>query len=501
MREVPKRQGICVRVKAVNRRQMMFREVSVEHLVEEDHPARAIWEFVGRMDLSAFYAPIKSVQGVAGREAWDPRLLISLWICAYSRGIGSAREVARRCEYDPAFQWLTGMQAINHHSLSDFRVEHQEALDELFAQALGLLSAEGLITLERVMHDGTKVQASAGADSFRREQRIRQHLEAARQQVKAMGDPRQDATTGRKAARQRAARERQEHMEQALEELEKIRQTKSGAEAKEQARASMTDPQARIMKQSNGGFGPSYNVQISTDAAEGMIVGVGVSQSSSDYEELVDGVARVQRNLGKPQQVVADGGFTSRQNILAMDQRGVDFIGSLDEHNAQSAGQMKRRGVAQAFYPQAFAYDQQQDEYRCPAGHRLRYEGSEQRPGVTHHRYRADGHACADCPNKDQCCPGSTGNGRTITRAVEAQPVQAFIDKMGTDAAKAVYRLRGAVAEFPNAWIKAKLGLRQFHVRGLPKVLCESLWACLTHNVQQWIRLRWRRQFAANVTN
>ena len=274
------------RLKSIDRRQMLFRTVDVDRLVDEDHPARAIRAFASRLDLDAFYAPIKAVEGVAGREAWDPLLLVSLWLYAYSRGIGSAREVARRCEYEPAFQWMTGMQEVNHHTLSDFRVDHAAALDDLFAQALGLLSAEGLITLERVMHDGTKVQASAGSDSFRREGRIREHLEAAREQVAAMGDPRQDSTPRRRAAQERAARERQERLEKTLEELEKIRRTKTGEEARQEARASLTDPDARIMKQSNGGYGPAYNVQLSTDAAQGIIVGVDVSRSASDYGEL-----------------------------------------------------------------------------------------------------------------------------------------------------------------------------------------------------------------------
>ncbi len=493
--------GGAARLKAVDRRQMILRTVDVEHLVEPDHPARAIWAFLSRLDLSSFYAPVRAVQGVAGRAAWDPRLLVGLWLYAYSRGIGSAREVARRCGYDPGFQWLTGMQEINHHTLSDFRVGHQAALDELFVQALGLLSAEGLITLERVAHDGTKILASAGADSFRREKRVRKHLEAAAEQVASMGDPREDRSARQQAAQKRAARERQERLAQALAELEKIRQGKSGAEAKEEARVSLTDPQARIMKQSNGGFGPSYNVQLTTDAAAGMIVGVGVSQCGSDYEELGPGMERVQENLGQtPKQALADGGFTSRENIVEMAEAGIDLIGALDEHNAQSAGQMKRRGVAEAFYPQAFAYDADTDQYRCPAGQLLRHEGQEQRVGVVHHSYRADWNRCRGCPFKEQCCPGNQSTGRCVTRAVEATAVRQFIDKMRTAAAQAIYRLRGAIAEFPNAWIKAKIGLRQFHVRGLAKVRCESVWACLTHNVQHWIRLSWRRQFAATAT-
>jgi transposase len=96
--------------------------LDVERLVEDDHPARAIWELVGRLDLSGFAATIGSIEGGAGRPAYDPHLLISLWVYAYSRGIGSAREVARRCEHDPAFRWLTGLMVVNHHTLSDFRL-------------------------------------------------------------------------------------------------------------------------------------------------------------------------------------------------------------------------------------------------------------------------------------------------------------------------------------------------------------------------------------------
>jgi transposase len=177
------------RLQAINRQQLLLRTVDVEQLVPEDHEVRAIWEFVGQMDMSLYYKAIKAVEGSAGREAIDPRLLISLWIYSYSKGISSSREISRLCEYEPGYQWLTGMTSINYHTLSDFRVNHKEALDELFVEALGLMSAEGLITLEQVMHDGTKIKASAGSDSYRREERVRKHLEIARRHVAEMGDP------------------------------------------------------------------------------------------------------------------------------------------------------------------------------------------------------------------------------------------------------------------------------------------------------------------------
>src|SRR5881394_128003 len=485
------------RVKAVDRSQLTWQMLDVEGLIELDHPARAIWELSGRFKLDGFYAPIEAVEGSAGRTPWDPRLLISLWIYAYSRGISSAREIARRCTHEPAFQWLCGLGEINHHTLSDFRVDHNASLRELFVEVLGVLSSEGLVSLKRVMHDGTKIKACAGADSFRREERLKEHLEAARKQVEAMGDPREEEPKRKRAAQERAVRERQQRLEQALEEVQKVRQAKRAD--KEQASASESDPQARIMKQSNGGYAPSYNVQLSTEASQRIIVGAEVSQSGSDFVHLIGAVAQVEQNMGrKPAQVVVDGGFTSRENIMTMAEQGVDLIGALAGANVSWEGQQRQRGVSEKFDSDKFSYDAKQNIYCCPAGQILKHKGREFAPGVVIHKYTAKIETCAACSFRSECCPGNHYHGRSVTRAERSPILQQFAQKMGTEAAKAIYRQRGAVAEFPNAWIKDKLGLKQFRLRGLIKVRLEILWAALTYNIQQWIRLSWQTKLTLN---
>ena len=497
--QVEKEETRRVRLKPINRRQMMLRPVEVEKLVAEDHEVRAIWEFVGRMDLNGYYEEIEVVEGEAGRSATDPQLLISLWIYGYSKGVSAAREISRLCEYDPAYQWLGGLEVINYHTLSDFRVKHKEALDGLLIEVLGLLSAEGLISLERVMHDGSKVKACASGDTFRREGRIRAHLELAREQVEQMGDPgtAEEVSPRVAKARQRAVREKQERLELALKEMEKIRATKSSKAEKAEVRVSMTDPEARVMKQSDGGYAPSYNVQISTDAKEKVIVGVEVSQCGSDYGELVPAEEKVEETMDRaPEQMVTDGGFVSRENILALKDKGIDFIGPMGEGVSQSAGQMKRRGVDPSFYPEVFHYDAVRDTYRCPAGKSLRPHGEEKRPGRTNYQYRASAVDCQRCIFKEKCCPQNTTMGRTIVRGIDDPTVAAHKEKMETEEAKQIYRQRGTVAEFPNAWIKEKIGLRQFRLRGLMKVGMEILWACLSYNIQQWIRLCWRPRWA-----
>ena len=479
------------RIIEANRNQHILRPTDIEQLVDDEHPVRAIWDFVGRMDLSRFYASIASVDGEAGRSAWDPKLMISIWIYAYSRGISSAREIERRFEFDPAFQWLTGMEVINHHSLSDFRVSGKATLDELFQQALGLLSADGLITMERVMHDETKIRANASGDTFRREERIREFLRLAGTQIEAMDDPRKEDTSRREEkARERAIRERKEKLELALEELEKIRKSKSGKEAKDQARASVTDPEARVMKQSNGGFAPSYNAQISTDSVHGIVVGASITQNGSDYNELIPALDTIEKNTGRlPSQVVVDGGFTSRENIIGVADKKVDLIGSVDQGNSQSLGQMKRRGVAEDFYPNKFEYHSKNNTYCCPAGKILNHKGQEKSAGVVRQIYQADDKDCLGCAFKHLCCPGAK-HGRSLVKGVDDPIVTAFKAKMETDEAKKIYKQRGPIAEFSNAWIKTKIGLRQFSVRGFRKVSLELSGACLALNIQQWTRCR-----------
>lgn len=478
------------RIKEANRQQLLLRSINVEKLVAEDHPARAIWEFVGRMDLSRFYASVASIEGHAGRSAWDPRLLICIWIYAYSQGIPSAREIERRFEFDPAFQWLTGMEVINHHTLSDFRMSGKATLDELFTQVLGLLSADGLVTLERVMHDGTKIRANASGDTFRREERIRHYLELAEQQVREMGNPdNEELTVRQQKAQERALRERKEKLEAALTELEEIRKSKSGKEAKAEARASITDPEARIMKNGTGGFGPSYNAQISTDGAHGIVVAAFVTQCSADVHELIPALDAIEKNLGElPDQLVVDAGFTSRENIMDVADKEIDLIGSVTDRALDALALLKRRGVTEEFYPDRFGYDAQSDSFLCPTGKNLVYYSKEILPGKVSYYYRASIDDCATCPFRTQCSP-DTKHGRMLSRLVEDPRVEAFRKKMQSEEAKKVYKQRGPVAEFTNAWIKTKIRLRQFSVRGLKKVEMELKWACIALNIQCWMRL------------
>ena len=284
----------------INRNQQVLRPLDVDRLVDEDHAARKIWRVVKQLDLSRFETETLAVEGVAGRPSHSPHLLVSVWLYAYTKGLHSAREIARQIEYEPGFEWLSGLRPINHHTLSDFRVGHGKALQELFEQVLAMLAMKGLITLERVAVDGTKIRADVNKKSFRRRGRIEAHLELARRHLRELErQEKEEQTTKREAsARQRGAREQEQRLEEALAEIERLRAAKKGDKRKE-PQASSTDPTASFMWMHDGGVAPAYNVQLTADAKHGLIADLEVVNDPQDGQQIAPAMDRLRQRNGR----------------------------------------------------------------------------------------------------------------------------------------------------------------------------------------------------------
>lgn len=486
-----------LKLKSVNRQQTRMANVYVEDLIPADHKARAIEALVMQFDLSRFTETLKTTKGCAGRPAWEPLLLVSLWVYAYSEGITSAREIERVMSWEPGMQWLAALETVNAHTLADFRVEHKAALDELFARLLTLLEQEGLVSLQQVMHDGTKIRAQAGADTFRREKSLRERLAEAREVVRQLGDPLAAAPTNnrKQAAQERAARERMKRLEAAAAEMELQQSEKTDPEEKANVRVSISEPEARQMKHGDNAIAASYNAQISTEAGNKIIIGAHATQCSSDAHSLMPAIQEVVQNLGKsPQQVVVDGGFTNRNNIIECAAQHIDLVGSLPDAKERSEAAMKGQGIDREFAPHHFRILEDGKRLQCPAGCSLERVRQSVKRGDRYQQYQSRGADCQVCEYQPRCCPHKPEQGRTVSiREEERAEIAAFRQKMQTEESKAIYRRRGEVAEFPNAWIKEKLRLRKFRVRGLVKAGSELTWACLTYNIMQWVRLVWRR--------
>jgi transposase len=417
-------------VRAV-RNQVEWAPQVLDNLLPVDHQARMIWACLERLDLSGFYGSVKAVTDRPGRPASDPEVLLALWLYATADAVGSARRLAQLCEEHDAYRWIRGGVPVDYHLLAEFRVIHQKELDDLLTQILGVLMAQGLVTLEQVAQDGMKVRASAGAASFRGTERLQECLTEAREQVETLkrerGNHKPKLTQRKVGAQERAARERLERVEEALKLLPeakaaKQRQQRTLSKPKREQvrepRVSTTDPEARVMHMPDGGFRPALNVELATDVTSQVIVGLAISNRGSDQGEALPMETQVyERTEVHPNAYLMDGGFVKRDDITALEQAGIIVYAPL-------------------------------------------------RP------------------------PRTTTSGREATdpRPDDSPEVQSWRERMGTEAAKEIYKQRAATAECVNARCRQH-GIHQFSVRGMDKILSVMLLAVITHNLLRWTAL------------
>lgn len=328
-------QSGSARVQRAERNQMELRPSCLDELLPDEHRARVLWDALEDLDLSGFYAPIGSREGAAGRPAIDPRILVGLWLYATSEGVGSARELERLCEFHAAYRWLCGGVSVNHHTLSDFRVGHEQALDELMTQILGALMSDGLLRLRRVAQDGMRVRGSAGAASYRRRTSLKECLREARRQVRAVKEQLSNesgqALKREQAAKKRAVEERETRVKKALGKLEGLRKQKTRAEAAE-VRVSTTDPECRVMKMADGGWRPAWNVQLATDVESQVIVGVHVSDRGNDKGLMAPMLEEIGRRTEQvPKELLVDGGYAKLESIESAAQAGIAVFAPLQQ--------------------------------------------------------------------------------------------------------------------------------------------------------------------------
>src|SRR5947209_5684951 len=346
--------------------------------------------------------------------------------------MGSAREVARRCEESIPFQWLCGGITVNHRLLSDFRTDHGKALDNLFTQVIASLVEKGLVKVSRISQDGVRVRVGAGAGSFRREERLHKLLEEAQQHVeelrRQLEAPEQMAADKAKKvkAQKRRAEEKQKRLEQAMEQLPELKkkqeeaarmagQGKCGDKIRnKELRVSTTDPEARVLKMPNGGFNPGVNVQLATDTESRAIVGVEVSNQGSDSSGLSAPMRQqVEERTGKKvEEHLLDGGYLRMED--------------LEEGHRQKV---------KLYIPPKPARDPNK------RGHEL-----EIKPG-------------------------------------DSEAVREWKLRMASEEGKNIYKQRAATSETVNGDLRTYRGLTQILVRGLAKDRCVALWCALAYNV------------------
>jgi transposase len=362
-----------VRTREPDRAQGWLFKQMPDQWVAAEHPVRVVAAAVEALDLSGFLAEAKAVEGHPGRPVTSPRLLLALWVYGIQRGVGTATELARRCEEDRAFEWLAGGVKVSHDKLSQFRVEHLEVLQQVFTDVLSVLLQQGLVSLEQVAQDGTRVRASASAPSFRRESSLEECREQAELHLEAVlaqkDDP--ELTRGQQATREAKARDYQERVDAALEAIKQQQARKKGAD-KDKVRASTTDADARVMKMADGGFRPAYNLQLAV-AGEAMggprtIVGVEVTNQGSDMGSVSPMVEQIEQRTGQlPERLLADGGHATCSDVKQCAAKGIEALISVPERMAQ-AGQQGDHSPEVEAWRERMRTDEAKKQYKGRAG-------------------------------------------------------------------------------------------------------------------------------------
>jgi transposase len=311
------------RLRRPNRQQMLMRPCSIDELIADEHDARLVWQLVQTWDLARFLDTIRARGETPGRAATDPALLVALWLYAATQGVAGGRELARLCESSDPYRWLCGTVPVNYHMLNDFRVDHEAALKDLLTQMLAVLIHGGLVTISRIAQDGTRVRAGAGANSFKRRATIERALQQAQAHleiIQRQAERAEDATERRCASQARAAQRKIDRMKRALGELTKLEEAKAQQKAKptrdKPPRASITDPEARFMRMSDGGNRPAFNVQLAVDTQSRAIVGVEVTNAGSDAGLAEPMREQIQERTDEAVQAqLLDGGFVKLEDL------------------------------------------------------------------------------------------------------------------------------------------------------------------------------------------
>jgi transposase len=438
----PERAGVAApRLRTAERRQVEWRPVSLEELVADDHRVRAVWGFVEGMDLSALLGPIKSIEGRPGHPAADPRILLALWLFATIEGVASARQVARLCGEHIAYRWLCGGVGVNAKTLADFRVGHGAALDDLLIDSFAGLVTAGVASLDRVAQDGVRVRASAGASSFRRHSTLEDCREEAAQAVRRLQEEasRDPGAASRReaAARLRAACDRERRVEKALTLTRELHN-------QQKDRVRRREERAFREKQKRAAAGESEPEKEQTREKE-------PRASTTDPE------ARVMK--------MADGGFRPAYNVqFASDTQSGAVAGVCVDNNGSDMGKMAPMNDVLAA-----DYGARPRQHLADGGY-AKFDDIEALENAGVEVY-------APIP-----APRDKNRDRYAPQPDDAPAIAAWRERMGSQAAKDIYKERAATAECTNAQARNR-GLRQFLVRGARKAKSIALLHGLTHNM------------------
>lgn len=451
------------------------------------HLARAIDEMIEQLGLERCN---RKHEHTPGEPAYDVRGMVKILIYAYARGITSSREMARQCEENLAFQFLTRGDGPDFRTLSLFRRRKRHLLRWVFKKSVALAREMGMVRLGLVAVDSIKMPANASAGKKMTAPELNEELRRLDEYLGKVqaSDEQEDRQYGSGARGDelpveiRDVQRRQEKLEKALHVL-KERQA-SGKSPKD---VSIVDPEAPWVKKGSKMI-RGYSGQVAADEQHQVIVAVKATVEPVDSEQLNPMLREVEKTAGQaPEQLVADSGYYTDDAVLQAAESKTECIVP-DSETAARLNNPKRSENSQGEYHSSrFSYDESRDEFTCPQGKKLPLVGIQQGRKSKKIYRCAD---CRECPFRTQCTTHARGFRRIELRARHAE-VRKIRQKLETESGKAIYRKRKKIIEPIFGRWQHNWGIRRLRLRGLAGFSVELHLLAIGHNLTKLFRLQW----------
>lgn len=441
---------------------------SVKSLIDEDHLCNIVNDVVDMLDLSALFKKLPR----EGNPSYHPAMMVKILFYAYAKGLFSSRKIAAALKEDLGFIFLAAWQKPDFRTISDFRKNNLKELSALFNQIVELCEQMGMVKLGHIAIDGTKVKANASDAKTYDRKRIDREIGRLLASADA-ADQQEDQLYGA----DKSGDEVPEDVRDRQKRIEKLQELKQQLDDSGKEKINRTDTDAVFMK-TGGGIITAYNAQTAVDAEHQVIIAADVSNDAADAQQLLPMIEQAQDNVSQPiTQCSADAGYSSGENLKAVEEKDIDAYIPDREYQAQQRGK-----AVNDFHKDSFVYDEDRDCYVCVQGHDLPFSYLQKRKDKEPLRiYR--GRCCTECPFFGHCTTNK--NGRTISRHPYEKELGDMRRKLDSPAGKAIYDQRKYVVEPPFGHIKAIMGFTSFMLRGLEKVKTEFKLVSIAHNLRK----------------
>lgn len=438
--------------------QLFLLPPSVSDFVKQDSSVRILSEVIDELDCSVLYERTAG----AGAPSYDPRLMLKILAFGFSQGLRSSRKLEDALTYDMRYMYLAQMIRPDYRTIQRFRTGNEKAIEALLVETVQLCESMGLVLLEHVSVDGTKIKADVSGKKTYSCKRLDEAIAETEAAIaKVLEEANECDAQEDLKLKDDSGNDPPPHLRGLEKRRELLRKAKEELAERGTSRVSITDLDSRVMH-TEGRNLPAYNAQAVVDSANQVIIAAAVTQEETDRHQLQPMIELAQSNTGaSPNMVTADGGYWSPEAGIYVEKSGIDVL----------------IGVRPGKQREGYTYDAENDQFIGPQDDKLPFQLNRVDGGVLYKVYR------------------SKRTKKQIWIAQDGGRLERMRTKIASPEGKAAYRKRQTIVEPVFAHIKGAMNLRRLLLRGLPGATSEYMLACCVHNIQKIMPI-WRAQRA-----